>query len=172
MIALGLKGQNKVRWVSWDQASEKINKGNKKFLVYIYYNPCKWCKQLEERTLNNDHVAKFINNNFYALNLNAMSSDKIVLGTQSFTTVRIGKYDFHELSADLLSGDMTFPAIVILDENFRKIGIWDGYLDVFDMEMRLSYYTGNHHKNTIWRKYANNYCRESHFHAHLVDHKE
>lgn len=164
-----LQGQNKVRWHSWDTATEKISKHDKKYFIYLYFDGCRWCKHMEKNTFHSDHIAKFINQNYYAFKLNAESSEKIIIGERSFTTVRIGKYDFNELASELTSGHMSFPSIVILDENFRKIGTHDGYIDNEKFEMLLSYYTGNHHKNTIWGKFVSNYCKDHHFNTWVND---
>lgn len=164
-----INAQNKVRWQSWDVATEKMEKNDKKYFIYLYYDGCRWCKFMENQTFHSDHIAKFINQNYYAFKLNAESSDKIVLGNKSFTTVRIGKYDFNELAAELTGGHMSFPSIVILDENFKKIGIHDGYIDNEKFEMLLSYYTGNYHKTTIWHKFAGSYCKDHHFNTLVND---
>ena len=158
-----LSGQNKVRWTSWDTATEKIKRGDKKFIVYFYYDGCKWCRFMEENTFNSDHIARFINNNFYAFHINASSSEKIAIGDKTYTSVRIGKFDFHELATNMLGGNMSFPAIVFLDEQFKKLATYDQYIDAPNFEMLLSFYAGDHHKRTMWRKFANHYCRDSHF---------
>ncbi|MBK9734366.1 MAG: DUF255 domain-containing protein [Saprospiraceae bacterium] len=158
-------GQNNIKWTNLDLVSEKVQNSNRKFIVYFYYDGCKWCKFMEETTLNNDHLARFINQNFYAFRVNALSEEKLVIGDRSYTSVRIGKYDFNELAADLLSGNMSFPSFVFLDEKFNKIQAYEGYLDMHNFEMILSYYGGNHHKNTLWKRFSNNYCRDSHFNS-------
>jgi thioredoxin-related protein len=165
LAALPLVGQNKIRWTSWEYANEKVKKGDKKFFVYVYYDGCKWCRFMEDKTFAHDHIAKFINSNFYAFHINASASDKIIVADKAYTTVRIGKYDFHELAVDLVSGNMSFPSFVFLDEQFKKIAAYDRFVDVDVFEVMLSYYVGDHHKKVMWRKYANNYCRESHFNA-------
>jgi thioredoxin-related protein len=154
----------------WDVVNDKIAKGNKKFIVYFYFDGCKWCRYMEETTLRNDQTAKFINNHFYSFKVNALSTNKIVIDNQAYTTMRIGKYDFHELAANMLGGDMSFPAIAFLDEDFNKISVEGGYAGQENFEMILSYYAGNHYKKTLFKRYANNYCRESHFNA-LVNQK-
>ncbi len=168
-VGAPLSGQNKVRWNSWDGASEKLNKGDRKFLVYFYYDGCKWCRFMEETTFSADHIAKFVNQKFYAFRVNALSSDKIVIADKAYTSVRIGKYDFNELAADLLAGNMSFPSFVFLDEQFKKLGTYDSYMDEHNFEMILSFYAGNHHKCTMWKRFANNYCRDSHFNALVND---
>jgi thioredoxin-related protein len=126
---------------------------------------------MEETTLKNDQTARFINNNFNTYKINALSNEKIVVNGISYTSLRIGKYDFHELAAELLAGNMSFPSVVFLDENFNKIVAEKGYSDSQNFDMILSYYAGNHYKKTIWKRYVDNYCRDSHFNS-LVNNKK
>ncbi|MFZ1748697.1 MAG: DUF255 domain-containing protein [Saprospiraceae bacterium] len=156
-------GQNKIKWTSWDQAAEKIEKGNHKFMIYFYYDGCKWCRYMDETTLSSDHIARFVNQNFYAFRVNALSTDRFVADKTYSSTVRIGKYEFHELAVELLAGNMSFPSIVFMDEQFKKLGVYDSYMEVPNFEKLLSFYAGDHHKNTMWRKFSNSYCRDSHF---------
>lgn len=160
-----VKGQNQVRWNQWETIDEKIQKGNRKFLVYLYFDGCKWCKYMEETTLRDDQTAKFINNNFHAFRINALEDGKIVVNGRAYTSLRIGKFDFNELAVEMLAGKMSFPAMVFLDENFNKIVAEEGYTDNDNFGMILSYYAGNHYKKTIWKRYADNYCRDSHFNS-------
>lgn len=161
--------QNKIKWVSWDNLPEKIEKGDKKFMVYFYYDGCKWCKVMEENTFNSDHIAKFVNQNFCPLRLNALSNGKMVVADKLYSSVRIGKYDFHELAVELLSGNMSFPSVVFLDEKFHKVVNFDSYLDVGKFEMVLSFYGGDHYKNTMWKRFERSYCRDSHFNSLVND---
>lgn len=161
--------QNKIKWNSWENLSDKINKGDRKFFVYFYYDGCKWCKVMEESTFSADQIAKFVNQNFYPYRLNALSSGKLMVADKTYTTVRIGKFDFNELAVDLLSGNMAFPSVVFLDEKFNKLSNFESYTDVHNFEMILSYYGGDHYKNTLWKRYANNYCRDNHFNSLVND---
>jgi thioredoxin-related protein len=157
--------QNKIKWNSWETLSDKMDKGDRKFLVYFYYDGCKWCKVMEESTFSADQIARFVNQNFYPFRLNALSSGKILVADKTYTTVRVGKFDFHELAVDLLSGNMSFPSVVFMDEKFNKLAHFDSYLDINKFEMILSYYVGDHYKNTMWKRYANGYCRDNHFNS-------
>jgi thioredoxin-related protein len=169
IIVAPVFSQNKIKWNSWDNLSEKIGKGERKFLVYFYYDGCKWCKVMEESTFSSDQIAKFVNQKFNAYRLNALSSGKILVADKSYTSVRIGKFDFSELAVDLLAGNMAFPSVVFLDEKFHKVGNSESYMDIQNFEMLLSYYAGDHYKNTLWKRYANNYCRDNHFNSLVND---
>jgi thioredoxin-related protein len=169
LFVIPLISQNRIKWSTWENLPNKLEKADKKFLVYFYYDGCKWCRVMEESTFSEGHIAKFVNQNFYPLRLNALSSGKLMVADKAYTSVRIGKYDFHELAAELLSGNMSFPSIVFLDEKFHKLAHFDSYIEIPKFEMLLSYYGGDHHKNTLWKRYSTNYCRESNFNSLVND---
>jgi thioredoxin-related protein len=158
-----LSGQNIIRWISWIDLPAKMDKSDRKFVVYLYYDGCKWCKFMEQSTLSDDHIARFVNNNFYALRLNALSTEKISIADKNYKNVTVGKYDFNELAVELTGGEMKFPNIVFLNEKFEKIQAIPEYIPVTEFEVILSYFAGNHHKNTLFKRFTKNYCKESHF---------
>lgn len=160
--------QNKIKWSSWQNAADKIQKADKKFLIYFYLDECKWCRYMEETTFAADHIARFINQNFYPYRVNAFSKD-LIIADKNYATVQMGKYEFHELAVELLGGDMSFPSIVFMNENFQKLANYESYLDTHNFEMILSYYAGEHYRKTVWRRYASNYCRDSHFNSLVSD---
>ena len=162
-VYAGINGQNVIRWSNWNDLSAKIEKGDRKFVVYLYYDGCRWCKVMENNTLGDDHVARFINNNFYALRLNALSPDKIMVADKTYKQVTVGKYDFNELAVELTGGEMKFPNTVFLNENFEKIQSISEYIPTHEFEFILAYFAGNHHKNTMYKRFTKNYCKESHF---------
>jgi thioredoxin-related protein len=162
-------GQNIIKWTSWSEIPAKIEKADKKFMVYIYYDNCKWCKYMDQNTLNKDQISRFVNQNFHPVKLNAVTTEKIVIMDKHYKSISLGKHEFNELAVELAGGDMKFPTIVFLTENFEKIQSIGEYMDVPNFEMILSYFAGNHHQKTLFRRFANGYCRESHFNTLVND---
>ena len=158
-----LYSQHRVKWHDAKELDTKVTKGDKKYIIYFYYDGCKWCKTLEENSLSNDQIAKFINNNFYAFRINAIYEDKITIKGHTYTSVPINKYEFSELAVDLLSGNMSFPSLVFLDESFNKIQVLHEYVNPTDLEMILTYFAGDYYQNTLFRKFARSYCKDTHF---------
>src|SRR4051812_40529956 len=67
-----------IKWMSITEA-EKLSKDHpKKILIDVYTDWCRWCKQLDNSTYNDPAIIKYVNDNFYAVKLNAESKDKIV----------------------------------------------------------------------------------------------
>ncbi|MEZ4911921.1 MAG: DUF255 domain-containing protein [Saprospiraceae bacterium] len=155
--------QNKIKWLSPDQIDSRVKNGDKKFLVYFYIDACKWCKYLDESTLSNANIAKYVNSHFYSIKMDAMDSKKFHINDEMYSTEQVGKYQFNQLALALLNGRMSFPSVVFLDEKFNKIQVFDTYMDIPDFEIVVSYFGSNHYKKTMFRRYAHNFCRESHF---------
>lgn len=155
--------QNKIKWTTWDTVTDKYQKSDKKFMVYICYGGCKWCKQMEDSTFADNGIARFINVNFLPLRLNASSKNKITIDDKVYALKQHGNHEFNELAIELLNGNMTFPSIVFLDEHFKKISSYNRFIEPHNFEMLLAYYAGNFYKNTIWKVFTRKYNRGKYF---------
>ncbi|MCB9310927.1 MAG: DUF255 domain-containing protein [Lewinellaceae bacterium] len=162
-----VSAQNKIHWISTDKINQTIKKGDKKFIIYYYINGCKWCHYMDDSTLSNPSIAKYINQFFYPIKIDAMSENKIQVGEQTYGTQQVGKYTFNELALTMLNGRMSFPSIVFLDNQFNKIQTFDTYMDVPDFEIVVTYFGSDHYKKTMFRRYAHSFCREQHFNNYV-----
>ena len=97
-MSLPAIAQNKIKWASWNSSNEFTQKGSKKYMIYICYGGCKWCKQMEDSTFSDGQVAKYINANFVPLKLNATSKDRIIIDDKIYTTKQQGGHEFNELA--------------------------------------------------------------------------
>lgn len=162
-LSLTGSGQNKIKWTSWEVVTDKNQKSDKKYMVYICYGGCRWCKQMEDSTFADTDIARFINNNFLPLRLSASSKNKIIINERVYALKQHGSHEFNELAIELLNGNMTFPSIVFLDENFKKISSYNRFIEPHNFEMLLAYYAGNFYKNTIWKAFTRRYNRSKYF---------
>ena len=120
-VLLGLSSaaqKDSIEWLSFEEAVKRNEKEPKKFIVDVYTDWCGWCKKMDANTFTNPVIIKYINENYWAVKLNAERKDTVVLGQQTFInenlTQRRGP---HQLAVALLNGKMTYPSIVYLDEN-------------------------------------------------------
>ncbi|MBK9152115.1 MAG: DUF255 domain-containing protein [Saprospiraceae bacterium] len=145
--------QNKIKWVSWEEAMEKSKKEKRKILVDIYTDWCGWCKKMDAATFSEDHIARYTNKYYYAVKFNAETKEDITLGGTTYKYVKNGNRGYHELAAHLMQGRMSYPTVVFLDENFNVIQPIPGFQDVQSFEMILSYFGTDNHKTTPWNKF-------------------
>ena len=155
--------QNKIKWHSWEEAIEKSKKEKRKIFVDIYTDWCGWCKKLDKTTFAEEHIAKYINSNYYAVKFNAEMETSITLKGQEYKFVKSGNRGYHELAAQLLQGQMSYPSMVFMDEDFNIIQAIPGFQDIKTFEMISTYFGSNSHRNTPWNKYMQTFERYDFF---------
>lgn len=163
LITYTISGQNKIKWLSWEEAIEKSKKEKRKIFVDIYTDWCGWCKKLDKTTFAEDHIAKYVNANYYAVKFNAEMESSIILKGVEYKFIRNGVRGYHDLAAQLLQGKMSYPSMVFLDEELNMIQAIPGFQDIKTFEMIVSYFGSNSHRAIPWNKYMLGFDRYTYF---------
>ena len=66
-----------VNWMSIEKAQELQKTNPKNIIMDIYTDWCGPCKLMDKNTFQNQEVAKFLNDNFYAVKFNAEGNSKV-----------------------------------------------------------------------------------------------
>jgi thioredoxin-related protein len=146
-----------INWLTWEDAIEKSKTSKRKLLVDVYTDWCGWCKRMDSGTFSQPHLAKYINDNFYAVKFNAEAKEDITFNGQTFKFVKQGMRGYHELAAEITRGRLSYPTIVFLDENLAVIQPIPGYKEPYEFEMIVTYFGQNEHKKTPWEVYQRSY---------------
>lgn len=158
-----ISAQNKIKWNTWEDAVEKSKKVKKKIFVDIYTDWCGWCKKLHKTTFAENHIAKYINENYYPVRFNAEMKESVTLKGVEYKFVNNGRRGYHELAVYLLQGQMSYPSAVFLDEDFNLIQAIPGFQDSNKFEVIITYFGTNSHKSTPWSKFMNQYNHQAYF---------
>ncbi|MEL6863152.1 MAG: DUF255 domain-containing protein [Bacteroidota bacterium] len=130
----------KVEWYTWEEAVEANKTNPKKFVVDIYTGWCGWCKVMDKKTFSNAKVAEYMNDNFYAIKLDAEQREDIIFNEHTFKFVKGDRgRGVHTLAYSLLDGKMSYPSIVFLDEQVQRIMISKGFKDSKDFMKDLKF---------------------------------
>jgi thioredoxin-related protein len=129
----------------------------KKIVIDVYTQRCGWCKKMDATTFSEDMIAKYINENYYAIKFDAESKTPINFNGTTYNYIQTFNGGYHELAAVLLSGKLMYPTIVFLDEDNNLIQAIPGFQSVNDFEMIINYFAGDFHKSTPWKKFKKNY---------------
>lgn len=150
------KAQDKdgIKWISLEQA-EKLNankKTKKKIFVDVYTEWCGWCKRLDATTYKDPDVVKYVNDNFYAVKLDAETKD-----TVNFKGVKHA-YDPARRTNTVASYFMPpsgggYPTLTYLDDEFKVVRIAPGYVSKDDLLKQLHYVNDNYYLNMSYEKY-------------------
>lgn len=156
-FALNINAQEKVNWVSFEKAIELNKKNPKPFLVDIYTDWCGWCKKMDRDTYANPVIAKYINTNYHAIKMDGEGKDAITYKEYTFKFKDQGRTGYHELSALLMNGKLSYPTTVIMSKEEKLLDRIPGYLDAKKMEMVLAYFTRKDRKTKSWGKFSKNF---------------
>jgi clan AA aspartic protease (TIGR02281 family) len=145
--------KQKIEWLSWEQAVAKMEKEPRKIMVDVYTDWCGWCKRMDATTMEDPKIVKLIGEKYYAVKMDGEGKKDIVFRGRTYKWVAQGRNGYHELPAEMLSGKMSYPTLVFLDEEYGIIQPLPGYQDVPTLEPILAYFGGGHYKNTPWETF-------------------
>lgn len=147
----------KVNWVTWDEAVALSKKNKRKILVDVYTQWCQWCERMDKATFQNPDIARYINENFYAVKFDAETKEELTYKSKVYKFVRSGKHGYNELAMVFLGERLSFPSLVFLDEDMTLIQSIPGFRNAFEFEQIASYFATDSYKKTPWTAYQKGY---------------
>jgi len=147
--------QQKINWLTWEEALELHQNEKKKIFVDVYTDWCKWCDKMEKSTLSDPYVVEYVNEHYYAIRFNAEQNAEIIFNNKQYKPIKsFGKRSTHELAIEIMNGNIGYPTIVFIDENLKVIQPLQGFLDVKTFELIMTYFAGDHYKDMHWKKFV------------------
>lgn len=135
LLILGLQpaeAQNEeINWIGFEELEDSLKQQSKPVVIYFYTDWCVYCKKMERNAFRDPEIISDLNNNFYAVKMNAESTENIAFDGQVFSNEqaknkRNGIHQIPLLLARRENKPISFPVVLVLDENFRvKIKSYD-----------------------------------------------
>lgn len=160
LMGFNSKLEAQVKWYKITEAEKEAATQGKKIMVKVYAKWCGWCKEMDKSTFPNKQVAKILGESYVPVQFDSEQLDDIVWGGTTYKVVRpknSGRY--HQLAAQWLKGNLSFPTIVILDTNGRVIQAMTGYQKAADFEKVIAFFANDAYKTTNWAVFQKNYKR-------------
>ena len=151
-----LQAQN-MNWYTWEEVVELQKKEPRKVFIDVYTDWCGWCEKMDKATFQQPDIAKYVNENFYAIKFDAEQKEAIEIGGKSYQYVASGRRGYHELAAEITRGKLSFPTIVFLNSKMELIQPIPGFKDVPTFEMIMTFFAEDNHKKTPWSVYQKSY---------------
>ena len=151
------QAQSKVNWMTIEEALERSQVDKKKIVVDIFTDWCGWCKKMEKATFQEEHIAAYLNENYYAVKFNAEQKEAITYKDKEYEYIKTSKRGYHELAATFTNGKLSYPTVVFLDEDLNIIQPIPGFQDVKTFEMIMTFFAEDHYQSTPWQRYIKMY---------------
>lgn len=152
-----VNAQEKVKWLTIEQALALNKKEPRKILIDVYTDWCGWCKVMDQKTYSNAYIAKYLNEKYYPVKFNAEQKEDVIIKNDTLHYVSQGNRGYNELAAALLNGQLGYPAAVFLDENVRNIHVQKGYTEAKVFDEIIHFIGDDHYKNESWDKWVASY---------------
>jgi len=145
-----------VKWKTFDEIEELMNKNPKKILVNLYdnYNISSTMQRL--KTYNNPIISNYLSKHFYCINLDVKSLDSISFLGQKYINEKAA-HGYHQLAIAMLNGKMQFPVFIIIDENNKLLDRFYGYKPPDDFETLIHFIGENAFKSQKWETFKKNF---------------
>ena len=147
-----------INWYSFEEAMEMMEKEKRKLFFEVYTEWCRWCKEMDATTLQQPHIAQYLNENYYPIKFDAEYKNEIKFKEKVYEFVlrpRTGGY--HALVDEFLDGKLMFPTLVFMDEEQNLIQAISGFQVPDEFERIITYFGTDHYKKMPWSTYKNSY---------------
>jgi len=121
--------QTALVWNSIEDLDKLMAKEKKKVLIDFYTGWCKWCKVMDKETFTNPKVTAFLAENYHLIKFDAeQKAPATYKGKEYIFKPNKGRGGVNGLAENLLSGRMSYPSLVFLNQNMEKVKVSRGYL--------------------------------------------
>ncbi|TXD51651.1 MULTISPECIES: thioredoxin family protein [unclassified Polaribacter] len=140
----------KINWVSLNEALELQKENPKKIMIDIYTNWCGPCKLLDKKTFQNNDVASYVNEHYYAVKFNGEGNETVHYQEKTFKNPNYDaakaqtRNSAHEFANYM--GVNAYPTIAFLSETGDFIIPLKGFYEPQQLEFYLKLFFTDKHK--------------------------
>ncbi len=159
-----VSAQEKINWVSMNEALTAQKKNPKKIIMDVYTKWCGPCKLMDKNTFSNKDVIQFINENYYAVKFNAEGTEEVnyqdfIYTNPNYQEGRKGRNSQHLLAHALkVTG---YPSLVFFKEEGNLIQTVVGYKTPEQLEIYLKMIANDDYlkltTGEAWQEYQKNF---------------
>lgn len=146
-----------VRWVSLEEALAYQKENPKKILIEIYTDWCRVCHKLDQLSLSQQHIAEYINENYYPVKFDAESKKPVYFMGQKYEYKRVVNSGYHTFAYKITHGRLNYPTLVFMDTDCSIIQSINGFQTPSRLIRILTYFADDYNKRIPWNDFNSRY---------------
>ena len=110
--------------------------------VFLHAEWCKYCKNMEQTTFQNESVTHLLNERYYFISFDGEQKEKVIFNNHTFDYKPNGRNSgTHQLATALgtVEGILAYPTFIILNPKYEIIFQYNGFLAGQDLEAILGW---------------------------------
>ncbi len=136
-------GGKELKWKSFDEGFAEAKKTNKKIMLDVYTDWCKWCKTLDKEVYGNDKISEYLSKQYVVVKYNPESSEKV--------TYKDTVYSGPEFAQAF--GVSGFPKIIFFESDGTPINYLDGFVPADKFLPVIKFIGDDYFKKMSWKDY-------------------
>jgi len=142
-----------INWIGIESLEAAQAKEPRKVIIDVYTSWCGWCKKMDATTFIDTKLVAYLDENYYCVKLDGEEKDLIKYKGKEFKFVNTGRRGYNEIAYALLNGKMSYPSLVVLNENLDILQIFPGYKSAKDLLPIVTFLGEDIFKNKNWEDY-------------------
>lgn len=152
------QNEDGIKWYTFQEALALNEKAPKLIFVDVYTDWCGWCKKMDASTFSDASIAKYMNENYYCVKLDAEGKEPVTyMGTEYVNPNPEGKRSTHQIAALLLQNKMSYPSYVFLNGESKVLTVAKGYMDVAKFNPIIHWFGEGAYLTQQFQKYSENF---------------
>lgn len=151
-----------VKWYTFEEAVNLQKKNPKPIMVDVYTSWCGPCKMMSKNTFGNPIIAKYLNDNYYPVKFDAETRDSVKFNGYVFANKNPEgtQRPVHDFAVSILEGKLSYPSIVFLNEDIKKLHTVLGYHTPEQFEPYIKFFANGKYKDTSWEDFQKTFVAE------------